>query len=51
VRTAVEEAGFILEDSSRLLHNHADKHEDFVFADDVRGQTDRFLLRFTKPGK
>lgn len=42
-------AGFVLEDESDLLANPADDHTQGVFSEGIRGQTDRFLLRFRKP--
>lgn len=45
---AAERAGFQVERSD-LLANPADDRSQFVFAEGVRGQTDRFLLKLTKP--
>jgi predicted methyltransferase len=42
-------AGFELDAESDLLANTADGHILGVFAEGMRGQTDRFLLRFHKP--
>jgi predicted methyltransferase len=42
-------AGFELEARSDLLHNPDDDLSKSVFAPDVRGKTDRFVLRFRKP--
>ncbi|WP_265570247.1 methyltransferase [Sphingomicrobium nitratireducens] len=42
-------AGLVLEEESELLANPADGRETNVFAPDIRGKTDRFLLRFRKP--
>ncbi|MGI9261792.1 MAG: class I SAM-dependent methyltransferase [Woeseiaceae bacterium] len=42
-------AGFELTEDSDLLANPADDHTQSVFADGLRGNTDRFLLKFTKP--
>jgi predicted methyltransferase len=44
-----EAAGFIVEAQSDLLHNAADDHTQGVFADGVRGNTDRFILKLRKP--
>ena len=46
--SAAEAAGFIVE-SSDLLENSADDRSQGVFAPAVRGNTDRFLLKLTKP--
>ena len=43
-------AGFELDASSDLLRNAEDNYETIVFDPSVRGKTDRFLLRFRKPG-
>ena len=32
-----------------MLANPADDHTQGVFSEGIRGQTDRFLLRFRKP--
>ncbi len=45
----MQAAGFELDASSDLLRNKGDDHSKEVFDPDVRGQTDRFLLRFKKP--
>lgn len=42
-------AGFVLDARSDLLRNPDDDHQVSVFQDDVRGRTDRFVLRFIKP--
>jgi len=44
-----EAAGFIIEGQSNLLGNDSDDHSQRVFADGVRGQTDRFLVKLRKP--
>lgn len=46
----VEETGFKLEASSDLLRNTEDDYSRNVFEADLRGKTDRFVLRFRKPG-
>jgi len=43
-------AGFRFEAASDILRNPADDHSKNVFDPAVRGKTDRFLLRFRKPG-
>jgi predicted methyltransferase len=42
-------AGFALEDDSGLLANPEDDHTKSVFAEGLRGNTDRFVLKFRKP--
>ena len=42
-------AGFELEEDSDLLANPEDDHMQSVFAEGIRGNTDRFLLKFRKP--
>ena len=42
-------AGFVLEAESDLLRNPADDFGKGVFDPAVRGQTDRFILRFRRP--
>lgn len=42
-------AGFLVEGDSSLLSNSDDDHTLMVFADDIRGKTDRFLLKLRKP--
>jgi len=44
----VEEAGFRLDASSDVLRNSMDDRSQNVFAPGMRGQTDRFVLRFVK---
>jgi predicted methyltransferase len=45
----LEAAGFELEAESDLLRNRNDDHSKSVFAPEIRGQSDRFVLRFRKP--
>jgi len=45
----LEAAGFELEAESDILRNPDDDHSKGVFAPEIRGQTDRFVLRFWKP--
>lgn len=47
---ALLEAGFRVESESPLLANPADDHTLQVFAPEIRGNTDRFLLKAVKPG-
>jgi predicted methyltransferase len=42
-------AGFVLEARSDLLANPKDNHEQIVFAPEIRGHTDQFVLKFRKP--
>ncbi|HTN13858.1 MAG TPA: methyltransferase domain-containing protein [Sphingomonadaceae bacterium] len=50
VKTAVAEAGFRLEAESDILHNPNDKHDLGVSDPAIKGETDKFALRFRKPG-
>jgi len=50
VKSAVTEAGFKLEAESDVLHNPNDKHDVGVSDPAIRGETDKFALRFRKPG-
>jgi predicted methyltransferase len=43
-------AGFELAETSDLLRNSDDDRTQNVFAPGLRGQTDRFVLKFVKPG-
>ncbi len=45
----MQEAGFELDGSSDVLRNPEDDHSKLVFDPSVRGNTDRFVLRFVKP--
>lgn len=42
-------AGFVLEARSNLLANPKDSHEQIIFAPQIRGHTDQFVLKFRKP--
>lgn len=42
-------AGFVVEEESNLLSNAADDHTQGVFAEGIRGNTDRFALKLRKP--
>jgi predicted methyltransferase len=46
----VESAGFQVEGKSDLLRNPDDDRSKNVFDPDIRGKTDRFVLRLRKPG-
>jgi predicted methyltransferase len=46
-----EAAGFIVEAQSALLASAADDHTQGVFAEGLRGNTDRFLLKLRKPAQ
>ena len=41
-------AGFVVADTSDVLRNPSDDLSKFVFADGMRGQTDRFVLKLRK---
>ena len=45
----MEAAGFVLEAQSDLLRNPDDDLSKIVFAPEIRGKTDRFVMRFRKP--
>jgi predicted methyltransferase len=49
VISALEGAGFDLEARSEVLRNLEDDHSLGVFDPEVRGKTDRFVLKFRKP--
>jgi predicted methyltransferase len=49
VRREVESAGFVFERESDALANPADPRTMSVFADEIRGQTDQFVMAFRKP--
>jgi len=42
-------AGFTFDGESALFANPADDHSKMVFDETIRGQTDRFMIRFSKP--
>jgi len=46
-----EAAGFIVEAQSDILANPMDDHTQGVFAEGIRGNTDRFVLRLRKPAE
>lgn len=43
-------AGFELEGTSDVLSNPQDGHDKPVFAPEIKGHTDKFVLKFRKPG-
>ena len=45
----VEAAGFMLDGQSDILRNVDDDYEKSVFEPEIRGKSDRFVLRFRKP--
>lgn len=47
----MEAAGFELDSQSQALRNPDDDYSKIVFAPEIRGNTDRFVLRFRKPGE
>jgi len=49
VVTELEGAGFVLDGESDVLRNMDDDHSKGVFDPEIRGNTDRFVLRFRKP--
>ncbi|MBA3054233.1 MAG: class I SAM-dependent methyltransferase [Sphingomonadales bacterium] len=48
-KSAMLDAGFVLDDESDVLHRSDDSGELRVFDPQIRGKTDRFLLRFRRP--
>jgi predicted methyltransferase len=50
VRLEVEKAGFVFEESADLLRNPEDDQTKHMGDPSVRGKTDRFVMRFRKPG-
>ena len=42
-------AGFVLDGESDALRNTDDDHTKGVFDPEIRGKTDRYVLRFRKP--
>ncbi len=49
VVSELEGAGFVLDGESDVLRNMDDDHSKGVFDPEIRGKTDRFILRFKKP--
>jgi len=50
VRDEVEQAGFVFDAESPVLHNPLDPHTARVFDPSIRGRTDQFVFKFCKPG-
>lgn len=50
VRAELEKAGFVYEDAADFLQNPQDDHTKPMGDPSVRGKTDRFVMRFRKPG-
>jgi len=49
VKKEVESAGFKFAGESDVLRNKDDPHTDKIFDSGIRGHTDQFILKFTKP--
>jgi predicted methyltransferase len=49
VKDELEAAGFVFDGDSDVLRNPDDDHSKNVFDPDIRGKTDRFVMRFKKP--
>jgi predicted methyltransferase len=49
-RAEIEAAGFVLAAQSDMLRNPDDDHSKRVFDPAIRGQTDKFVFKFRKPG-
>jgi predicted methyltransferase len=49
VTAEIEAAGFILDGKSDVLRNMDDDHSLPVFDEQIRGKTDRFVMKFRKP--
>jgi predicted methyltransferase len=45
----MEAAGFILDGQSDILRNPEDDLTKIVFTPELRGKTDRFIMRFKSP--
>lgn len=50
IRSMMIEAGFVLDGEADFLRNPEDDHQMNVFNPEIRGQTDRIVYRFRKPG-
>lgn len=50
IRSMMTEAGFVLEEEADFFRNPEDDHQLLVFDPEIRGQTDRAVYRFRKPG-
>jgi predicted methyltransferase len=42
-------AGFVVEGDANILANAGDDHTQAIFAEGLRGNTDRFVIKFVKP--
>jgi predicted methyltransferase len=51
VKADFKRAGFVLVGESKLLANPADDHSIGVFDPKIRGNTDRFVLKYKKPSR
>ena len=51
VKKQVTDAGFVFAGESDVLRNPADDHKKVVFDKTIRGHTDQFIYKFTKPKK
>ena len=51
VKKQVTDAGFVFAGESDVLRNPADDHKKVVFDKAIRGHTDQFIYKFTKPKK
>jgi predicted methyltransferase len=49
-RSEIEKAGFVFEEAADMLHNANDDHSLNMADPAIRGRTDRFVMRFRKPG-
>lgn len=49
VKNELEAAGFLFDGDSDVLRNPEDDHSKNVFDPEIRGKTDRFVMRFRKP--
>ena len=45
----IEAAGFVLDGKSDILRNMEDDHSVSMYDEQIRGKTDRFVMKFTKP--
>lgn len=50
VRADMERAGFVFDGEADMLRMKGDDHSKNVFDPEIRGKTDRFMMRFKKPG-
>jgi predicted methyltransferase len=49
IKADFQRAGFVLDGTSDLLRNPADDHSLLVFDPNIRGKTDRVVVKFKKP--